>query len=48
MIHTRELLEETGTTAGFGISVNEGAPIEALEKSPAVIFRVLRKHGTDR
>ena len=43
--HTRELLEEAGTKAGFGISVTEDAPVEALEKSLMVISRVLREHG---
>lgn len=43
--HTRELLEEAGTKAGFGISVTEDAPVEALEKSLLVISRVLREHG---
>ena len=42
--HTRELLEEAGTTRGLGISVTEDAPVEALEKSLAVISRVLREH----
>ena len=46
--HTRELLEEAGTTRGFGISVTEDAPVEALEKSLAVISRVLHEHGTGR
>ncbi len=46
--HTRELLEEAGTTAGFGISVTEDAPVEALERSLAVISRVLREYGVGR
>ena len=41
--HTRQLLEEAGSKRGFGISVTEDAPIEALEKSLAVISRVLRE-----
>jgi hypothetical protein len=44
--HTRELLAEAGTTRGFGISVTEDAPVQALEHSLAVIARVLREHGT--
>ena len=43
--HTRELLEEAGSTRGFGISVTEDAPVEALEKSLAVISRVLHEFG---
>ena len=46
--HTRELLEEAGTRAGFGISVTEDAPVEALEKSLRVISQVLREHGKGR
>jgi hypothetical protein len=46
--HTRQLLEEAGTTRGFGISVTEDAPVEALEKSLAVISRVLHEYGTGR
>ena len=46
--HTRELLEEAITTRGFGISVTEDAPVEALEKSLAVISRVLHEYGTGR
>jgi hypothetical protein len=41
--HTRQLLEEAGTTRGFAISVTEDAPVEALEKSLAVISRVLEE-----
>ena len=41
--HTRQLLEEAGSKRGFGISVTEDAPIEALEKSLAIISRVLRE-----
>lgn len=43
--HTRELLAEAGTTRGFGISVTEDAPVEALEKSLTTIAGVLRDHG---
>jgi hypothetical protein len=43
--HTRELLTEAGTTRGFGISITEDAPVEALEKSLAVISRALKEHG---
>lgn len=39
--HTRQLLDEAGTKRGFAISVTEDAPVEALEKSLAVISRVL-------
>jgi EAL domain-containing protein (putative c-di-GMP-specific phosphodiesterase class I) len=46
--HTRELLAEAGTTRGFGISVTEDAPVEALEQSLTVIARVLREHGAGR
>jgi hypothetical protein len=41
--HTRELLAEAGDKRGFGISVTEDAPVEALERSLAVISRVLRE-----
>jgi len=41
--HTRELLAEAGGKRGFGISVTEDAPVEALERSLAVIGRVLRE-----
>jgi len=41
--HTRELLAEAGGKRGFGISVTEDAPVEALEQSLAVISRVLRE-----
>jgi hypothetical protein len=40
--HTRELIAEAGTKRGFGISITEDAPVEALEKSLAVIARVLQ------
>jgi hypothetical protein len=46
--HTRELLAEAGTTRGFGISVTEDAPVEALERSLAAIARVLKEHGRGR
>jgi hypothetical protein len=39
--HTRELIAEAGTKRGFGISITEDAPVEALEKSLGVIVRVL-------
>jgi hypothetical protein len=41
--HTRQLLEEAGAKRGFAISVTEDAPVEALEKSLAVISRVLQE-----
>jgi ethanolamine utilization protein EutP (predicted NTPase) len=41
--HTRQLLEEAGTKRGFAISITEDAPVEALEKSLAVISRVLQE-----
>jgi hypothetical protein len=44
--HTRSLVEEAGTSRGFAISVTEDAPVEALEKSLAVISRVLRDYGS--
>jgi uroporphyrinogen-III decarboxylase len=39
--HTRHLVEEAGTKKGFAVSITEDAPVEALEKSLAVIARVL-------
>ena len=39
--HTRELVADAGTKRGFGISVTEDAPVEALETSLGVIARVL-------
>lgn len=41
--HTRQLLEDAGTKRGFAVSVTEDAPVEALEKSLAVIARVLNE-----
>ncbi len=41
--HTRQLLEEAGSKRGFVIGVTEDAPVEALEKSLAVIARVLNE-----
>lgn len=41
--HTRELLEEAGSKRGFAIGVTEDAPVEALERSLAVIARVLNE-----
>jgi len=41
--HTRSLVAEAGTRRGFGISVTEDAPVEALERSLEVIARVLRE-----
>ncbi len=41
--HTRQLLAEAGSKRGFAISVTEDAPVEALEKSLAVIARVLQE-----
>jgi hypothetical protein len=42
--HTRELVEEAGTKSGFAVSITEDAPVEALEKSLAVIARVLQDY----
>ncbi|MHB1414608.1 MAG: uroporphyrinogen decarboxylase family protein, partial [Chloroflexota bacterium] len=42
--HTRELLAEAGSKRGFAISITEDAPVEALEKSLAIITRVLRDY----
>ena len=42
--HTRALVAEAGTKRGFGISVTEDAPVAALEKSLAVIARVLQDY----
>lgn len=39
--HTRQLLAEAGSKRGFAIGVTEAAPMEALERSLAVIARVL-------
>jgi hypothetical protein len=39
--HTRSLVEQAGGKRGFAISVTEDAPVEALEKSLAIISRVL-------
>ena len=41
--HTRQLLEEAGGKRGFAISVTEDAPVEALERSLALISRVLQE-----
>jgi hypothetical protein len=41
--HTRQLLAEAGGKKGFAISITEDAPVEALEKSLAIIARVLRE-----
>ena len=41
--HTRQLLEEAGGKRGFVIGVTEDAPVEALDKSLAVIARVLNE-----
>ncbi len=42
---TRTLLEEAGGGRGFGISVTEDAPVEALERSLGVISRVLQEYA---
>ncbi|OGB92949.1 MAG: hypothetical protein A2Z31_10575 [candidate division NC10 bacterium RBG_16_65_8] len=42
--HTRALVKDAGTKRGFGISVTEDAPVAALEKSLAVIARVLEDY----
>jgi hypothetical protein len=42
--HTRQLLEEARGRRGFGISMTEDAPFEALERSLGVIIRVLRDY----
>ena len=39
--HTRQLLAEAGSKRGFAIGITEDAPVEALERSLAVISRVL-------
>ncbi len=41
--HTREVLAEAGSRRGFAVGVTEDAPVEALERSLAVISRVLRE-----
>ena len=41
--HTRQLIEEAGSKKGFAVGVTEDAPFEALEKSLAVISRVLQE-----
>ncbi|HVP11002.1 MAG TPA: uroporphyrinogen decarboxylase family protein [Phycisphaerae bacterium] len=41
--HTRQLLREAGGKRGFAISVTEDAPPEALERSLAIIARVLQE-----
>jgi len=41
--HTRELLQEARSKRGFAISITEDAPVEALERSLAVISRVLQE-----
>jgi hypothetical protein len=38
------LVAEAGARRGFGISVTEDAPVGALEKSLAVIARVLQDY----
>ncbi|MBS1116150.1 MAG: hypothetical protein H6Q87_534, partial [candidate division NC10 bacterium] len=38
------LVAEAGMKRGFGISVTEDAPVAALEKSLAVIARVLQDY----
>jgi uroporphyrinogen-III decarboxylase len=43
--HTKQLLEEAGGKRGFAISVTEDAPVEALERSLAVIARVLKEYN---
>jgi hypothetical protein len=42
--HTRSLVAEAGTKRGFGISITEDAPVADLEKSLAVIARVLQDY----
>jgi hypothetical protein len=42
--HTRSLVAEAGTKRGFGISITEDAPVVDLEKSLAVIARVLQDY----
>jgi hypothetical protein len=41
--HTLQLLQEAEGKRGFAISVTEDAPVEALERSLAVISRVLQE-----
>jgi hypothetical protein len=40
--HARSLVEEAGSRRGLAIGLTEDATVEALEKSLAVIARVLR------
>ncbi len=42
--HTRSLVAEAGGKRGFAISVTEDAPVAALERSLAVIARVLQDY----
>ncbi len=42
--HTVELLEQAGSKRGFAVGVTEDAPVEALERSLAVISRVLKEY----
>jgi hypothetical protein len=42
--HARHLVDEAGTKKGFAVSITEDAPVEALEKSLAVLARVLRDY----
>lgn len=42
--HTRALVAEAGTKRGFGVSITEDAPVAALERSLAVIARVLQDY----
>ena len=41
--HTRELIDQAGGKAGFAISITEDAPVKDLERSLAVIARVVEE-----
>ncbi len=43
--HTRDLLDQAGTSKGFAVGITENAPIHALEKSLPIIAEVLREYG---
>jgi uroporphyrinogen-III decarboxylase len=43
--HTRQLLQEAGGKRGFAMGVTEDVPFEAMERSLAVISKVLRERG---
>ena len=43
--HTRDLLDQAGTSKGFAVGITENAPIPALEKSLPIIAAVLDEYG---